>query len=236
MGDMMSGRSSQRSTIGPISVPSDRINIDQINDLLGDDTIYVRELYQRLPSENTLNNIPTPGDTLFNRSTLRQERGRILRYGHIMDDIVNDEDDIPELENISEPEDIPDIVNDEDDIPELEDISEPEDNKSSPTKRELEHFKNSYNELINRLYNIPSELPNKLYAHGIMVPIITYKEAAEKITNGHIIKFDINPLHQPYSGPPNNPNRMITIFDKSGNSYVVKAVYNKNTHQISCPK
>jgi len=230
MGDMMSGRSSQRSTIGHISVPSDRINIDQINDLLGDDTIYVRELYQRLPSENTLNNIPTPGDTLFNRSTLRQERGRILRYGHIMDDIVNDEDDIPELE------DIPDIVNDEDDIPELEDISEPEDNKSSPTKRELEHFKNSYNELINRLYNIPSELPNKLYAHGIMVPIITYKEAAEKITNGHIIKFDINPLHQPYSGPPNNPNRMITIFDKSGNSYVVKAVYNKNTHQISCPK
>ena len=129
-----------------------------------------------------------------------------------------------------------DIVNDEDYIPELEDISEPEDNKSSPTKRELEHFKNSYNELINRLYNIPSELPNKLYAHGIMVPIITYKEAAEKITNGHIIKFDINPLHQPYSGPPNNPNRMITIFDKSGNSYVVKAVYNKNTHQISCPK
>jgi len=233
---MMSGRSSQRSTIGPISVPSDRINIDQINDLLGDDTIYVRELYQRLPSENTLNNIPAPGDTLFNRSTLRQERGRILRYGHIMDDIVNDEDYIPELEDISEPEDIPDIVNDEDDIPELEDISEPEDNKSSPTKRELEHFKNSYNELINRLYNIPSELPNKLYAHGIMVPIITYKEAAEKITNGHIIKFDINPLHQPYSGPPNNPNRMITIFDKSGNSYVVKAVYNKNTHQISCPK
>lgn len=37
--------------------------------------------------------------------------------------------------------------------------------------------------------------------------------------------FIVDPLLQPWAGPPNSLNRIIIIFDKNGMTYLIKAIH-----------
>ncbi len=69
--------------------------------------------------------------------------------------------------------------------------------------------------------------------------------------DNQVERYIVDPILQPWSGkpeglqrplhsnavqlPPTSPNRILTLFDKNGVTYLVKAQYNQTANQIYPP-
>jgi hypothetical protein len=95
----------------------------------------------------------------------------------------------------------------------------------------------SYETLIKQLYNIPAAnaVPDFLIVNGVKVNFISFQQISQKLSRNEIERYIIEPLLQPYAGNPSSLNRILTMFDKNGMTYLVKAQYNPTTNQISPP-
>jgi hypothetical protein len=90
----------------------------------------------------------------------------------------------------------------------------------------------SYETLIKQIYNIHVEIPQFLIINKIKINFISFQDAANMLQNNQIQQFFLNPLLQSYAGLPSSPNRIVTLLDKNGMSYLVKAKYDRQTNQI----
>lgn len=101
-------------------------------------------------------------------------------------------------------------------------------------------FQQSYETLIRQLYGLPGnsiELPEFLIINGLRVNFISF----EQLNQIQIERWIIDPELQPWAGPPTfspigeNVNRIITLFDINGTTYLVKVRYDQATNQIFLP-
>ena len=103
----------------------------------------------------------------------------------------------------------------------------------SPSSNTL--VQQSYETLMKQIYGIPVTLPSSLIINGLASEFININRAGELLSSGQIQNFILDPLLQPWSGPPDSPNRIITLFGKNGITYLVKAQYHPVTGQIYPP-
>ena len=89
----------------------------------------------------------------------------------------------------------------------------------------------SYETLVKQLYGLPVTLPESLVVNGLKLNFIPFSQ----LSTIQIERYIIEPLLQPWAGPPNTQNRILTIFGKNGMSYLVKARYDQATNQIFQP-
>lgn len=109
-----------------------------------------------------------------------------------------------------------------------------QESSSAPNTQPLNEnnlVKESYDTFIKQLYGLPVQLPEYLIINGLRVNFIPF----EQIGQIQIERYILDPLVQPWAGPPTSPNRILTIFDRNGVSYLVKARYDQATHQIFLP-
>ena len=80
--------------------------------------------------------------------------------------------------------------------------------------------------LMKQLYGQPVTLPQFLIVNQLRVPFISFEEADRMLRAGEIRNYLMEPLVQPWAGPPTGPNRIITLIAKDGRSYLVKGIVN----------
>ncbi|CAN5605080.1 hypothetical protein BH23THE1_BH23THE1_32920 [soil metagenome] len=89
----------------------------------------------------------------------------------------------------------------------------------------------SYETLVRQLYGLPVQLPEFLIINGLRINFVSFQD----VTNMQIERYIVDPLLQPWAGPPNTQNRIITVFLRNGITYLVKVRYNPKTNQIFPP-
>ena len=55
------------------------------------------------------------------------------------------------------------------------------------------------------------------------------------LSQNKVSKYIIEPILQPWAGPPLTQNRILTIFGTNGMTYLVKALYDQASNQIFPP-
>lgn len=93
-------------------------------------------------------------------------------------------------------------------------------------------FVMSYETLSRQLYGLPVIIPEFLVINGLRVNFIPFETIAKMISKNEIERWIIDPLLQPFAGPPGTNYRIFTFFGKNGITYLVKARYNTQTNQI----
>ena len=88
-----------------------------------------------------------------------------------------------------------------------------------------DRFGESIRALISRLYGLP--LPD--------LPMISFEQAGQFIRSGEILSYQIDPLLQPWVGPPGTANRIVTLIGRDGTNYLVLAKYLPELGQIVPP-
>ena len=89
----------------------------------------------------------------------------------------------------------------------------------------------SYETLVKQLYGLPVELPQFLIVNDLRLEFIPFSQ----LSSIQIERYIIEPLLQPWAGPPSTQNRIITIFGTNGMTYLVKALYDQATNRIFPP-
>ena len=89
----------------------------------------------------------------------------------------------------------------------------------------------SYETLVKQLYGLPVTLPDSLIVNDLRLEFIPFSQ----LSTIQIERYIIEPLLQPWAGPPSTQNRILTIFGKNGMTYLVKALYNASTNRIFPP-
>lgn len=82
----------------------------------------------------------------------------------------------------------------------------------------------SYETLVKQLYGLPVVLPQFLIVNGLKLEFIPFSQ----LNSIKIERYLIEPLLQPWASTPygvETSNRILTIFDKNGMTYLVKAKY-----------
>ena len=100
----------------------------------------------------------------------------------------------------------------------------------SPLPEENLH-KLSYETLVKQLYGLSVTLPEHLIVNGLKVNFIPFSQ----LNRIQIERYIIEPLLQPWAGPPSTRNRILTIFGTNGMTYLVKALYDPVSNQIFPP-
>ncbi len=96
---------------------------------------------------------------------------------------------------------------------------------------QYELLKLSHEALVNQLYGLEVQLPEYLIINGLRVNFIPFEQLS-------LISFQrwiIDPMIQPWAGQPRTPNRILTIFDTHGTTYLVKVRFDPLTNQIFLP-
>ena len=96
---------------------------------------------------------------------------------------------------------------------------------------EKELYQLSYETLTKQLYGLSVEIPEFLILNGLKVSFIPFSQ----LNTIQIDRYIIEPLLQPWAGPPSSPNRILTIFGKNGMTYLIKAKYDQTSSQIFPP-
>jgi len=99
-----------------------------------------------------------------------------------------------------------------------------------------ENLKESYETLLKQLYGLPVKLPSHLIVGSIQAEIIPFKQATQMLSRGQIAKFLVDPMLQPWAGPPSSPNRILSFYGTNGLIYLTKGKYNSTTNQIFPPE
>lgn len=89
----------------------------------------------------------------------------------------------------------------------------------------------SYETLVKQLYGLPVVLPEFLIVNDLKLRFIPFSQ----LSTIQIERYIIEPLLQPWAGPTNTQNRILTIFGTNGMTYLVKAKYDQATNQIFPP-
>ena len=89
----------------------------------------------------------------------------------------------------------------------------------------------SYQTLLRQLYGLPVELPPALVVNGLHSDLVPF----DQVSTLPIERFDINPVLQPWAGPPGTPNRIITLILRDGRVVLVKARFDQRSSQIFPP-
>lgn len=89
----------------------------------------------------------------------------------------------------------------------------------------------SYETLVKQLYGLPVVLPTSLIVNDLRLEFIPFSQ----LSTIQIERYIIEPLLQPWAGPPSTRNRIITIFGTNGMTYLVKALYDQSTNRIFPP-
>lgn len=93
----------------------------------------------------------------------------------------------------------------------------------------------SYQTLVKQLYGIPVIIPEYLIVNDLKINFITFEQVAQMLNSGQIERYIIEPLLQPWAGPPSTSNKILTVFNKNGMTYLVKVKYDPVTNQIFNP-
>jgi hypothetical protein len=115
--------------------------------------------------------------------------------------------------------------------PEIRNISLPE----PETTQRNEIMGLSYETLMKQLYGIPIELPGYLIVNGIKANFVPFQQVTQMLQRNEIDSLILDPLLQPWSGPPGTQNRIITLFGKNGITYLAKVRYDQQSNQIYPP-
>ena len=94
--------------------------------------------------------------------------------------------------------------------------------------------KKSYETLVKQLYGQPVTIPDHLVLNSLRVPFINIERAGQMLSRQEILKYTIDPLTQPWAGPPGTSNRILTLVNKNGQLYLVKALVRGN--EITTPQ
>ena len=81
-------------------------------------------------------------------------------------------------------------------------------------------------EILKKTYKI---LPDHLILNGLRVDVISFREIFDMLNQGQIERYIIDPLLQPWA---QEPYKIITLFNKNGMMYLVKAQYDQTTNRI----
>lgn len=97
-------------------------------------------------------------------------------------------------------------------------------------------LRDSHNTLIKQLYGlVPDNMPDHFIINNIRVNIVPFEFITRMLANKQVERYIIDPMLQPWAGPPQSQNRIFTIFGKNGITYIVKARYDQVTNQIFPP-
>lgn len=110
-----------------------------------------------------------------------------------------------------------------------EQVPEPEIQEHDP------FLKQTLENLIRQIYGLPVETPEVVIMNNFRKRFITYPEAIENLQRCQILKYLIEPLLQSYVSP-NGRTRVISLFDKNGAIYLVKAIPDLTNNQILAPE
>lgn len=113
----------------------------------------------------------------------------------------------------------------------LQETRNSESNLASLNQPEKQLHELSYETLTKQLYGLPVTIPEFLILNGLKVNFIPFSD----INTIQIERYIIEPLLQPWAGPPSTQNRILTIFGKNGMTYLVKAKYDQTSNQIYPP-
>lgn len=100
----------------------------------------------------------------------------------------------------------------------------------------FENLKNSYETLLRRLYGLPVELPSSLLVGNVSASVISFDQATVMLSSGKIARFLVDPMLQPWAGPPSSPNRILSFYGNDGLIYLAKGRYNPATNSIFPPQ
>jgi hypothetical protein len=89
----------------------------------------------------------------------------------------------------------------------------------------------SYETLVKQIYGFPVTIPTSLDVNGLRLEFIPFSQ----LNTIQIERYIIEPLLQPWAGPPSTQNRILTIFGKNGMTYLVKALYDQASGKIFQP-
>lgn len=104
--------------------------------------------------------------------------------------------------------------------------------QSSPRRESPpSEIEQSVQTLFRQLYGLPVELPTSLLVDRLEAPFVSF----DQVSSLPIERFTINPLLQPWAGPPGTPNRIITLILRDGRVMIVKARFDPKTNQIFPP-
>lgn len=96
----------------------------------------------------------------------------------------------------------------------------------------------SYSTYMAQVYGLPITLPEYLIIDNFKVNFIPFQEISSMLSQNQIERYIIDPILQPWSGPPllsNIPHRIMTFFAKNGKIYLSKVRYYQTTNQIFAP-
>jgi hypothetical protein len=109
-------------------------------------------------------------------------------------------------------------------------------NGQSPESLSLDDlFRQSYATFLKQLYGIPVQLPEYLIINGLRANFVPFQQITQMLSQNQIERFVLDPLLQPWAGPPVTTNRILTMFGKNGITYLVKAQYDPKQNQIFSP-
>jgi len=93
--------------------------------------------------------------------------------------------------------------------------------------------KESHAMYMSQVYGLPVILPQFLIINGLQVNFISFQEVGQMLSQ--IERYILDPVLQPWAGLPSSPNRIITLFNNNGITYLVKARYDRVSNQIFPP-
>lgn len=103
------------------------------------------------------------------------------------------------------------------------------------TPEEPSLHRQSVETLMRQLYGLPVTLPQELTVNQLQTPFVTFDRAVELIQSGRVQRFTLDPLLQPWAGPPTSPNRIVTLILNDGTTVLVRAHYNPINNNIMPP-
>lgn len=63
---------------------------------------------------------------------------------------------------------------------------------------------------------------------NIPYKLISFNDMSNLSQQGLIVRYSVDPNHQKYFGLTNEPNKIVTVFDRYGNGYIVKGKLESN--------
>ena len=145
--------------------------------------------------------------------------------GHMFGGVIPLEETIDTREWVRPPE----IVQED---PNLGNNVTPYSSSTQTNIRNNEMIQQSYEILMKQLYGIPVQLPQYLVINGLRVNFVPFEQIGQMLSQNQIERYIIDPLLQPFAGPPGTEYRIFTFFGKNGVTYLVRAKYNPQTNQI----
>jgi hypothetical protein len=95
--------------------------------------------------------------------------------------------------------------------------------------------KKSHAMYMAQVYGLPIIMPDYLIINGLRVNFISFQEVSSMLSQNQIERYIIEPILQPWSGPPSQQLRILTFFGKNGLTYLAKVRYDQVNNQIFSP-